>query len=172
VGVTKHHLSPGCYADFKDHVLFANTAVRIESDILHFEWQWENQFFQLHDPLELAQMVQEFQESGNSAPTLNEINHIRVNKKSGISYLFHIISFVLSTIATSIVTILILYITIRYRASLTECYSNCITCGGRRQRKDMLQPVGAEEQPLQDINALPRYTSSYRSAANLYPTTD
>jgi hypothetical protein len=172
VGVTKHHLSPGCYADFKDHVLFANTAVRIESDILHFEWQWENQFFQIHDPLELAQMVQEFQESGNSAPTLNEINHIRVNKKSGFRYLFHILSFIFSTIATSIVTILILYLVIRYRASFTECYTNCSTCGGRRQGKDILQPVGTEDQPLRELGSLPRYTSSYRTAANLYPPTD
>jgi hypothetical protein len=106
-GISKHHLSPGCYGDFLSHVLFSNNAVRLESDILHFEWQWETKFFANNDPTELLASLEELQVAGN-APTLNDLNQLKLKRKSGFNYLFQIIGFILSTLATSIVTIIIL----------------------------------------------------------------
>jgi Baculovirus F protein len=169
-GISKHHLSPGCSADFKDHVMFANTAIRIDTDIIHFEWQWENKFFETYNPQELLDSVLSFQQEGNSAPTLNDLNHIKVNKKSGFNYLYHIIGFILSTLATAIATILILFLLFRYRLKIMDSYIKCCACV--KPKDKTVDPIQPEDMPLQEIHALPRYTSSYRSASNLYPSPD
>jgi hypothetical protein len=171
-GITKHHLSPGCYADFQKHILFSNNAVRLESDILHFEWQWESKFFENNNPSELIDSLIEFQNTGNSAPTLNDLNHIKVKRKSGFNYLFQIIGFALSTLATSIFAVILIFLMIRYRTQVMQSYDLCCKPCKKTSTKT-IDPVGRNEDiPLREIDPLPLYTSSYRQSHQLYPPSD
>jgi hypothetical protein len=173
-GISKHHLSPGCQADFKDHVLFSNNAVRLESDILHFEWQWETKFFENHKPEDLIDSLQDFQQSGNIAPTLNDLHHVKVKRKSGFNYLFQIIGFILSTIVTAIIAVIIIFLLFRYRTKVSQSYDICCNPCAKYSLKPSVDPVGTEHEdmPLNELNPLPRYTSSYRGGQNLYPPSD
>lgn len=175
-GVSKHHLSPGCHSDFRKHVLFSNNAVRLESDILHFEWQWESKFFENNNPADLIDSLVDFQNSGNSAPTLNDLTHMKVKRKSGFNYLFHIIGFILSTFATAIVAVIIIFLIFRYRTQVMQSYDICcnICPPCTKSTKTNLAPVGNEHEdvPLQEINPLPRYATTYRPSQTLYPPSD
>jgi hypothetical protein len=150
-------------------VLYSNTAVRIESDILHFEWQWETKFFEQNDPAALIDNLNEFQSSGISAPTLNDINHIKVKSSSGFNYLFHIIGFILSTLATAIVAIAIIFLMFRFRNQITNSYDLCCTCI-KCVKRPAIDPIGPEDVPLREVHQLPRY--SYQPADRLYPPSD
>jgi hypothetical protein len=166
-GVSKHHLSAGCHADFKQHVLFSNNAVRLDSDILHFEWQWEEQFFKNNDPQMLIDSLKELEASNTGAPTISDLNHIKIKNKSGFNYLFQIIGFILSTVATAIITLVILFLMIKYRVQVVRSYNICCKpCN----KNDVITPVGQEDIPLKEIEPLPLYSSSYRSANQLYPS--
>jgi Baculovirus F protein len=171
-GISKHHLSAGCQAEFKSHVMFSNNAVRLESDILHFEWQWESKFFEQHDPSELIASLTELQNTGNNAPTLNDLSHIKVKRKSGFNYLFHIIGFILSTVATGTFTFILIILAIRYRAKVIKSYDVC--CNPCTKTDKTIDPVGndPEDSPLREEKTLPRYTASYRQSHQLYPPSD
>jgi Baculovirus F protein len=172
-GISKHHLSAGCQANFKDHVLFSNNAVRLESDILHFEWQWESKFFEQHKPSDLIESLIEFQTTGNTAPTLNDLSHMKVKRQSGFNYLFHIIGFILSTVATGTFTFVLIILAVRYRAKFIKSYDLC--CNPCTKTDKTIDPVGSnpEDVPLQAIpEPLPRYAPSYRPTHQLYPPSD
>jgi len=167
-GVSKHHLSPGCQAEFKHHVLISNNAVRLDSDIMHFEWHWEDKFFNTNDVNEIITNVQALQASGTSQPTLNDLNHLKLNRRSALSYIFQLISFVLSTVATSLVTIAILYLCLRYRNQVCQNYELCRTkCTSCLPTPEPVEPI--YHAPIRGDKALPRYTSTYRNAENIYP---
>jgi hypothetical protein len=167
-GVSKHHLSPGCQAEFQHHVLISNNAVRLDSDIMHFEWHWEDKFFNHNDVNEIINNVQALQASGTSKPTLNDLNHLKLNRRSALSYLFQLLSFIFSTIATALVTIGILYLCLRYRNQVCQHYDVCKNkCSSCLPTPEPLEPLYSA--PIQPEKALPRYSSTYRNAENLYP---
>jgi Baculovirus F protein len=170
-GVSKHHLSPGCQAEFQQHVLISNNAVRLDSDIMHFEWHWEDKFFNHNDVNELITGIQALHTSGTSQPTLNDLNHLKLNRRSALSYLFQLLSFIFSTTVTALITIGILYFLLRYRNQVYQqydlCKSKCTSCLPTPEPIEPMYHVSSAPESPQ--RALPRYTSTYRNADNLYP---
>ena len=163
LGITKHFLSPGCYAEFKENILLSNNAIRLSSDIIHFEWQWEQEIFEHFSPKDLVENMQLIQQNGISSPTLSDISHLKVTKNSGFNYMFQIIAFVLSTLATSIVTIVILFLLGKYRHRIAETYAQMTKCCKPTVME--VTPANAENLPLNDMarnRNLPIYTDSYR----------
>ena len=168
VGISKHFLSPGCHADFKENVLLSNNAVRLESDLIHFEWKWEEEIFKTLTPLDLLDSLQTIQQSGISSPTLNDITTLKVTQKSGYNYLFHILGFILSTTATAIITIGLLFLLARYYNTICSSYQSCLKCCCT-SNQEPIEPVGAEESMALNQRSLPIYTETYKPADQLYP---
>lgn len=161
LGISKHFLSPGCQADFKENVLFSNTAIRIDSDLIHFEWEWEKELFKLNTPIEIIENLQTIQQSGISTPTLNDINHLKVNTKSGFNYLYQIVGFVLSTIATTIVTMIVIFLMAKYRVRIFDFYHQYAQCCFKQTLE--ITPANADTIPLNQRNRnLPIYTDGYQ----------
>ena len=165
-GISKHFLSPGCQADFKENILFSNTAVRLDSDLIHFEWEWEKELFKLNTPQEIMANLQTIQQSGFSAPTLNDIQHLKVNSKSGFNYLYQIVGFILSTCVTAMFTIVIIFLMAKYRLKIMDAYHQTTSCCTKTVE---ITPANAENMPLNARNHLPIYTDSYQPSTRIYP---
>ena len=40
--ITRFHLSPGCYAQFPNHRVFSDLSIKLPSDFVQLEWEWES----------------------------------------------------------------------------------------------------------------------------------
>jgi hypothetical protein len=136
-GSQKFHLSPGCQADFEQHLVFSDLTIKLPADIIHYEWEWE--------PLDLIQMpvaevsteLAKLREFGLHRPRLTDLQYMSVQDSRGrvgsIAHIFH-------TVGNIILALLIIAIII---AIGYKCYV-------WRRSKRSPGPVIRREQPRAD----------------------
>jgi hypothetical protein len=108
-GITKLYLSPGCRATFQNHLLLSDLAIRLPSDILHFEWNW--------DPASLANLaindvpplLQQLEEGGISRPSLEDLRELKVQNKKTQGFWFHTVHFIGNAVVFGLLAILIIF---------------------------------------------------------------
>jgi uncharacterized protein YoxC len=82
-GVKKFYLSPGCQTKLDQHFVISDMSLRIDSDIMTFEWPWDNS--ELIDSLD--DLTNQLQQSGITTPTLEEIIQISQERRTRPSWI-------------------------------------------------------------------------------------
>ena len=80
-GIARQHLSPGCRADFQNHVLLTDNSILIENDIQHFDWTWIKDLTQMGN---FTQQLEEMHHLGLDHPTIDELVHFQSHSHGGI----------------------------------------------------------------------------------------
>ena len=110
VGITRIHLSPGCKMNLQKHLLNADFSLNLPSDIVHFQWDWDtNVLFP-----DASNEIKELLELGNEAPTIRDLNDLRVTRaKREFNTLKFFVSFVCSILALALIATTILFLIIQ-----------------------------------------------------------
>jgi len=77
-GITKFYLSPGCRAHLKQHLIISDISIKLASDILHFEWRWDDVALNDLDPTLLSPRLALLEEHGIHRPTLSDLQQMKV----------------------------------------------------------------------------------------------
>lgn len=99
-GITRIHLSPGCQMNLNAHILNADFATNLPTDIIHFQWEWDT-----HTLLDDTESIRELYDSGNDIPTLQDLNELKITKpERKWTALKIFISFIGTIIALALIT--------------------------------------------------------------------
>ena len=106
-GISQKHLSPGCKAHFQQHLLLSDTSIRLPSDILHFEWNWNP-----YDVVELSEnevepLILELSRSGIHRPSLDDLQHLKLQELKTHGLWYHTVHFIGNLCVFLLVIILI-----------------------------------------------------------------
>jgi hypothetical protein len=119
-GISKLEISAGCKANLQQHILVTDNAIHLEGDIVHYEWSFDPRAKLPFMDEEFNDRIEELLNSGITTPTMNDLQHLRA-KKSKLKYLWYFISFILSIVACSLITLLIMVLWCRYPLSRLPC---------------------------------------------------
>ena len=125
MGISKMEISAGCRANLQHHILVTDNAIRLDTDIVHYEWNFDSRTTVDYGD-EISEQMAELLASGITSPTMNDLQHLRL-KKSKMNYLWYFISFILSILAISLIVLLILIIWCRYPLSKLPCFGPLMT---------------------------------------------
>jgi len=105
-GISKKHLSAGCKATFIDHILLTDSSIKLDNEIQHYQWDWESKIFKDYDQADFTEILHELVHSGITQPTISDLNHLKMQRKSGFNYTYFLISFILSVAAIALLALL------------------------------------------------------------------
>ena len=93
-GINKFHLSAGCQAHLTEHLVMSDMSLKLDTDILHFEWRWNDVALQdLHPDLILPQLAM-MEESGLYRPTYADLQQLNVDIKRTPGWWAHLVHFI------------------------------------------------------------------------------
>ena len=92
IGVNKIHISPTCNVKLKDHVLFSDTSLRVDSKIKQFAWNLDDVSFSASEVEEADEILEQIASEGANHPTLADV---RQHTASGKRHVKWIIFFIL-----------------------------------------------------------------------------
>ena len=92
IGVNKIHISPTCSVKLKDHVLFSDTSLRVDSKIKQFAWNLDDVSFSASEVEEADEILEQIASEGANHPTLADV---RQHTASGKRHVKWIIFFIL-----------------------------------------------------------------------------
>jgi hypothetical protein len=79
-GITKFHLAPGCRSKLKQHILISDLTLRSETEILHYEWNWDNPISRDWVSSLTDHDIEKLQANGISNPTIHDIQHLKLHQ--------------------------------------------------------------------------------------------
>ena len=91
MGVNRIPLSPTCQLKLKDHVLFADTALRVESQIREFAWNLEDEAFSKSEVDEATDVLEQISAEGDNQPSLADVRRHSAQSKSHPKWLYFFI---------------------------------------------------------------------------------
>ena len=92
-GITKFFISPGCQAHISQHLGMSNLSLKLDTNIIHFEWRWD--YVSLQD-LQADQVLPQLQlmlDSGVHRPTYSDLQQLNVDIKRSPGWWAHIVNF-------------------------------------------------------------------------------
>jgi hypothetical protein len=136
-GLQKVFLSPGCEAQFLDHLVVSDFTVRLDSEIITYDWDWDPLSFLPTQQVEvLTENLEKLRQLGVDRPQLSQLQYA-THTQSFKNY---------ADIAATVVLILALLIV---TAACIFCYCKCRS---QRSTKDSTQatdrPVHVPEKPV------------------------
>jgi hypothetical protein len=92
-GINKFNISPGCKAHLQKHLVMSDLSLKLDSDILHFEWHWSD--VSLHDLQEdnLLPQLQLMIDSGIHTPTYSDLQQLKMDIKRSPGWWAHLVHF-------------------------------------------------------------------------------
>ena len=121
IGISKIHISAGCKANLNDHILVTDNAVRLDTDIIHYEWNFDSRTKLPFNDEDLPERLEELLLSGITTPTMNDLQHLKL-KRSKMNYFWYFASFILSICGCTLITILIMILWCRYPLAKLPCF--------------------------------------------------
>ena len=91
MGVKQDPLSPTCQLKLKDHVLFADTALCVESQIQEFAWNLEDEAFSKSEVDEATDILEQISAEGDNQPSLADVHCHSAQSKSHRKWLYFFI---------------------------------------------------------------------------------
>ena len=92
--ISKQYLSPGCKANFREHLLYSDSSISVPTDLLHFEWEWNPfQFLEIQEN-EVLPLVQELSSAGIHRPTISQIQQLKLQETKTHGLWYHTVHFV------------------------------------------------------------------------------
>jgi cell division protein FtsL len=112
-GSQRIHISPGCEANFPEHLIMADLSIKMPADILDFEWSWDPLTFLPMDEKEIAPELAKLRSFGLHRPTLSDLQFIGVHKSHTAGWFAHIIHFAGNTLLILLVLSIIGFLSYR-----------------------------------------------------------
>jgi hypothetical protein len=72
-GTSKFYLSPGCKTQLTSHLVISDINLRLDGDLLHYEWTWDPAFLNSLTTQEIDALTDEFQTAGSQEPTWSDL---------------------------------------------------------------------------------------------------
>ena len=115
--ISKFHLSAGCSAQFPKHKIFSDLSIKLPTDFIHLNWEWEpiTELLQTSDGHGIQPELARLTEFGIGRPRLADLQNLLMNAKRIPSWGFNIFS-VSAIFVLIIVLFIIVFIIIRCRA--------------------------------------------------------
>ncbi len=155
-GINKFFLSPGCSAHLIDHLVMSDISMKLDSDILHFEWKWNDATLQDLHADQILPQLKLMMDSGIYRPTYSDIQQLNVDIKRAPGWWAHIVSFtgmsVLIFLFFCTLTFL-LWRLFKIRNRLREIVQNIPYFNWPKGHHGPIEESGIEEHELQPVPA-------------------
>jgi hypothetical protein len=92
-GINKFFLSPGCNAHLIEHLVMSDISMKLDSDILHFEWRWNDVALRDLQADNILPQLKLMMDSGVFRPTYSDIQQLNVDIKRAPGWWAHLVSF-------------------------------------------------------------------------------
>jgi hypothetical protein len=141
-GVSKFHLSAGCEAQFKDHLVISDYSIREPADFLEYSWNWDPITLPddvLH-PDQFIPALEKLSEFGISQPTLKELKEYYMELSRSPGWWAHFVHFAGNVLLITLVFGLAIILAIRFRRYLIH------------KRRQLLSPLNSDDHELNDLN--------------------
>lgn len=140
-GISKFHLSPGCSAQFANHLVTSDLSIREPAEFIEYQWKWDP--IQLDtDGLNQAELLPHLQllaKHGIHNPTLETLQELDIQESHGPGWWAHFVHFVGNATLLLALSTTIIVISVRFRRHL--------------QRKRLQSGNSTEMENLQVIQA-------------------
>ena len=92
-GINKFNISPGCKAHLQKHLVMSDLSLKLDSDILHFEWHWSDVSLQDLQEDNLLPQLQMMIENGIHTPTYSDLQQLKMDIKRSPGWWAHLVHF-------------------------------------------------------------------------------
>ncbi len=92
-GINKFNISPGCKAHLRQHLVMSDLSLKLDSDILHFEWHWNDVSLQDLQGDNLLPQLQMMLDNGILTPTYSDIQQLKMDIKRSPGWWAHLVNF-------------------------------------------------------------------------------
>jgi hypothetical protein len=113
-GVTKFNLSPGCRAHLVQHLVLSDISVRLSTDILHFEWQWNELSLDDLRPEVINPSLALFEDSGLIRPTFSDLQQLNLEMKRSPGWWAILVNFTGNLVLFTLFLALIIFLSYRF----------------------------------------------------------
>jgi hypothetical protein len=119
-GTSKIYISPGCRAHLEHHLIISDISVKLETDLLHFEWRWDEVSLEGLDSDTISPQLALLEESGLFRPTLSDLHELNLHQRQSASWWTALVNFVGNLVMLVLFIGLVTFISVRlyrYRKS-------------------------------------------------------
>ena len=119
-GTSKIYISPGCRAHLEYHLIISDISVKLETDLLHFEWRWDEVSLEGLDSDTISPQLALLEESGLFRPTLSDLHELNLHQRQSASWWTALVNFVGNLVMLVLFIGLVTFISVRlyrYRKS-------------------------------------------------------
>jgi len=109
-GSQKFHLSPGCEAQFQDHLVTSDLSIKMPADTLHFEWEWDPFAFAELDPAVIAPELERLRKIGIDRPQLTDLRFMALSQEHTAGWTAHFIHFAGNTVLALLILGLVCFV--------------------------------------------------------------
>jgi hypothetical protein len=72
-GFNNFHLSPGCKTKLEHHVVVSDISLKLDGDMMHYEWTWDQNSFDIIPTEDIDPLTNEMQRNGLTNPSFSEL---------------------------------------------------------------------------------------------------
>jgi hypothetical protein len=112
-GINKFYLSPGCKAHLLEHLVMSDISLKLDTDILHFEWRWNDVALEQLKPDYILPQLELMQAGGMHRPTFSDLQQMTVEMKRSPGWWAHLVNFVGNAVLFSLLLAAILFALVR-----------------------------------------------------------
>jgi hypothetical protein len=80
-GINNFHLSPGCKTKLNHHVVISDLSLKLDGDMMHYEWSWDPQTFDQIPKDDIDPLTNELQLNGLTNPTFSELLQVSSERR-------------------------------------------------------------------------------------------
>lgn len=113
-GTNRIYISPGCRAHLASHLIISDISVKLESDLLHFEWKWDDVTLEGLGTDIITPQLSLLEESGLFRPTLSDLYELNMHQKQSPHWWTILANFIGNIVLFCFVFFLTLFLTIRF----------------------------------------------------------
>ena len=107
-GITKFNLSPGCRMHMQQHLVISDISMRVEADLLHFEWNWDDVSLGDLSPEVVMPLIAALEENQLTRPTLADLHELSLHQRRSPGWWATLVNFVgLGTLSLMFIALVI-----------------------------------------------------------------
>jgi len=112
-GTSRIYISPGCRAHLDSHLIISDISVKLETDLLHFEWRWDEVSLEGLDSDTISPQLALLEESGLFRPTLSDLHELNLHQRQSASWWTALVNFVGNLVMLVLFIGLVTFISVR-----------------------------------------------------------
>jgi hypothetical protein len=113
-GTSRVYISPGCRAHLATHLIISDISIKLDTDLLHFEWKWDAISLGDLDSSVITPQLALLEENGLFRPTLSDLHELKLHQKQGIHWWTTLANFVGNAVMMFIFCVTAVYLAFRF----------------------------------------------------------